>query len=91
MFKKKLMLAAVSMSALALYATAASAQATVVYSSPAQARTYGETSSQAPSAARLDRVMRDRRGLEPFAAAPRGGGFNQPTVGHRHTDYISSY
>ena len=90
MFKKKLMLAAVSMSALALYATAASAQATAVYGSPAQARTY-DTSSQAPSAARLDRVMRDRRGLEPFAAAPRVGGFNQPTVRDHHTGYISSY
>ena len=91
MFKKKLMLAAVSMSALALYATAASAQATAVYSSPAQARTYGETSSQAPSAARLDRVMRDRRGLEPFAAAPRGGWVNQPVVGDTHTRNVRDY
>ena len=88
---KKLMLAAVSMSALALYTTAASAQATPAYSSPAQARTYNETSSQALSAERLNRVVRDRRGFEPFVAAPRVGGFNQPTVGDQHTGNVSDY
>ena len=63
----KMILAAVSVSVLALHTQSASAQATPVYGSPAQAK----TSNEALSTPRLNRVLRERRGFEPFAAAPR--------------------
>ena len=90
MSKKKLMLAAASVSVLALYTTAASAQATPAYDTPAQARTYSET-SDAVSGTRLNRIVRDRRGFEPFAAAPRAGEFYQPPVRDKHTGSVSDY
>jgi hypothetical protein len=82
---KTIMLAAVAASALALHTTSASAQASPVYGSPAQARTSGEASG-ALSQARLHRMVRHARGFETFAAAPR-----QPSVWDKHTANIGSY
>lgn len=93
---KNTMLAAVSLSVLALYPASASAQATPVYGSPAQARTYDETRTYdtrgAISSQRLDRMVRQGRGFEPFAAAPYGvPGRPATSVWGKHTDYISDY
>ena len=88
---KTMMLAAVSMSVLALHTQSASAQATPVYGSPAQARTSNEASG-ALSTPRLNHVLRERRGFEPFAAAPRAYEYNQPaTSWDKHTRDVSSY
>jgi hypothetical protein len=85
---KTIMLAAAAMSVLALHTQSASAQATPVYGSPAQAKTANDVLS----APRLNRVMRERRGFEPFAAAPRAYQYNQPaTSWDKHTRDISAY
>ena len=65
---KTMMLAAVLVSVLALHTQSASAQATPVYGSPAQVRTSNEASG-ALSTPRLNQVLRERRGFEPFVAA----------------------
>jgi hypothetical protein len=88
---KNTMLAAVSLSVLALYSTSASAQATTVYGSPGQARTYDETQAYNArgvlSSQRLDRMVRQGRGFEPFAAAPYGfAAWPATSVQHKHTD-----
>ena len=67
---KKMMLAAVSMSALTLYATQASAQATPVYNSPAQARTYDETRNAWRAPAPNRGIVVQSRGFDAFATAP---------------------
>jgi len=87
---KKIMFAAVSMSVLALHTQSASAQATPVYSSPAQAQTFNDATG-ALSAPRLNRVLQERRGFEPYAAAPRVNPFNQPTSWDKHTRDVSAY
>jgi hypothetical protein len=69
---KKMMLAAVSMSALTLYATQASAQATPVYNSPAQAQTYDETRNAWPVTAQGRRTVVRQRGFDAFAREPAG-------------------
>ena len=87
---KTMMLAAVSVSVLALHTQSASAQATPVYGSPAQAK----TSNEALSAPRLNRVLRERRGFEPFAAAPQAGGYTLPSAPNtwdKHTRNVSDY
>jgi hypothetical protein len=86
---KTIMFAGIAASVLALNVQTASAQATPVYSSPAQAR----TSNDALSTPRLNRVIRERRGFEPFAAAPRAYGYqvNQPTTYDWHVRDVSAY
>jgi hypothetical protein len=84
---KTVMFAAVAASVLALNVQTASAQAAPVYGSPAQAR----TSNDALSTPRLNRVIRERRGFEPFAAAPRGYQVNQSTTYDWHVRDVSPY
>jgi hypothetical protein len=91
---KNTMLAAVSLSVLALYSTSASAQATPVYGSPGQARTYddarGYNTRGAISSQRLDQIRRGR-GFEPLAAAPYGfAAWPTNPVQNKHTD-VSDY
>jgi hypothetical protein len=80
---KSIMFAAVAASALTVQATAALAQATPVTASPAQSRTH-DAATGALSSQRLNRMVREARGFEPFAAAVR-----QPA--DQHTAHISSY
>ena len=91
---KNTMLAAISLSVLALYSTSASAQATPTYGSPLQARTYddarGYNARGAISHQRLDRIRRNR-GFEPFAAAPYFAVRPATSVWSKHTDYIRDY
>jgi hypothetical protein len=82
---KKIMFATIAASALTLQVTAASAQATAVAASPAQARTHDAVAG-ALTDVRLNRMVREARGFEPFAAALRPA-----SVADKHTAYISSY
>jgi hypothetical protein len=68
---KKTVLTAVSLSALALYASEASAQATPFYNSPAQVRTYDEGLrwAQPMSSSNRRSVVRPR-GVDAFATVP---------------------
>jgi hypothetical protein len=73
MLKNKIALAAVAMSALALYATQASAQATPFYNSPAQARTDdGAVRWGQPVTSSNRRIVVRPRGVDAFAAVPGG-------------------
>ena len=71
MSSKAITLAAVSMSALALYVTEASAQATPFYNSPAQARTYYDGARWSrPVISSSRRTLVWPRGVDAFAAVP---------------------
>lgn len=86
---KTIMLAAVSAAAIALVATEASAQATPVYNSPAQARTYDSppaVRSAVPNRAAVTRY----RNVDAYAAQPVFG-FRQPNAANQHTIYIQDY
>ncbi len=85
---KTIMLAAVSASAIALGATAALAQATPVYNSPAQART-DDTAPQAQ--ANWDRRAVNRHRQVDAYAAESFGGYQQPGATNKHTVYIQDY
>lgn len=85
---KTIMLAAVSASAIALGATAASAQATPFYNSPAQAQT-SDTAPQA-QANWNRRAVNQYRNVDAFAAQNFGGA-RQPTATNKHTVYIQDY
>jgi hypothetical protein len=78
---KMTLLAAAAFTTLSLQTTVAAAQATPVSVSPANAR----TSNAAMSAPRLNRMIREARGFDGFAA-------QQPAhVWDKHTANISSY
>ena len=51
----------------------------------------GQDSNDALSTPRLNRVIRERRGFEPFAAAPRDYQVNQPTTYDWHVRDVSPY
>ena len=68
MSSKTITLAAISMSALALYATEASAQATPFYNSPAQTRAYDDGAVWSRPSSR--RTVVRHRGVDAFATAP---------------------
>jgi hypothetical protein len=71
MSSKAITLAAVSMSALVLYATEASAQATPFYNSPVQTRTYDDGAGWSrPSIGSSRRTVVRPRGVDAFATAP---------------------
>ena len=71
MSSKAITFAAVSMSALALYATEASAQATPFYNSPAQVRTYDDGARWSrPVIGASRRTVVRPRGVDAFAAVP---------------------
>ena len=71
MSSKAITLAAVSMSALALYATEASAQATPFYNSPAQARIYDDGPRWSrPSISSSRRTVVRPRGVDAYARVP---------------------
>ena len=65
---KTIALAAASISVLAIYSTGASAQATRLYNSPAQARTSDASQERAPM--HTERAMKRARHVEAFGAAP---------------------
>jgi hypothetical protein len=72
MSSKAITLAAVSMSALALYVTEASAQATPFYNSPAQAKTYNDDGARwsRPAFSASRRTVVHPRGADAYATAP---------------------
>ena len=85
---KTVMLAAVSASAIALGATGASAQATPVYNSPAQARTYDAAPQAQANWNR--RAVNQYRNMDAYAAQSFGGA-RQPNATNKHTVYIQDY
>lgn len=85
---KNIMLAAISASAIALFATDASAQATPFYNSPAEART-SDVAPAARTSATHPLALRYRH-IDAYAAQPTFG-IERSNATNKHTVHIRDY